>query len=317
MTPPAEPGHIIALFACMKRTRLFFFIALLAINCSLPTPVTAEVLYYLANFQTSEWTLSRSKIQCKLAHAIPGYGTATFFHSAGKDLSFQLVTYHPSERSEVAYLDAIPPSWNHRNFTRPVSSPTRMATHQPFSLQRTETLRLLYELEKGLQPTFTQTDAAEGTEPLYVGLSAIRFRTAYRYFQDCIASLLPFGFDDINFSLVHFETAKEELSEPAQKRLQQIAEYSLADRKVKKIVVHGHADWVGKETYNQTLSEKRSTEVVNYLIRQGIPKSMIQFESFGEKVPAETNRTEAGRQKNRRVKINVIRDDSADSLQPR
>ena len=85
MTPPAKPGHIIASFACMKRTRLFFFIALLLINGSLPTPVTAESLYYLADFHTAEWTLSRSKIQCKLTHAIPGYGTATFFHSAGKD----------------------------------------------------------------------------------------------------------------------------------------------------------------------------------------------------------------------------------------
>lgn len=290
-----------------KKIKYLFVVVLSA--CLLSTSLaSAAVIQYVADLRESRWEVSQSKLQCKLQHSIPRYGVASFFHSAGKDLSFQLAIFHPSERMEVAYLDSVPPEWNHRNPQQPISSPDRTGTHLPFTLGRIKTLRLLYELERGMRPTFTQTDSAEGNEPVLASLSAVNFLDSYRQFQSCITRLLPFGFDDINAMVVRFDTDKKDISPGEQKKLDRVVEYSLVDRKVKKIVVHGHADWVGEDEYNQTLSQTRSTEVVNYLLSKGLPKELITFKSFGEKQPLKSNRTSKGRQLNRRARIQIIRE---------
>jgi outer membrane protein OmpA-like peptidoglycan-associated protein len=46
---------------------------------------------------------------------------------------------------------------------------------------------------------------------------------------------------------------------------------------------------------------------MNYLIEGGIAKSRLSAEGFGETKPIADNNTAAGRQQNRRVEINLIK----------
>lgn len=69
------------------------------------------------------------------------------------------------------------------------------------------------------------------------------------------------------------------------------------------ISVYGHADSTGPEAYNQTLSEKRSLSVSNYLAAQGVMPSRLRSIGFGESRPIADNSTDYGRAANRRVEI--------------
>jgi len=70
-------------------------------------------------------------------------------------------------------------------------------------------------------------------------------------------------------------------------------------------VIEGHTDNVGSEAYNLALSKRRAASVRRYFISKGIPASRISSAGYGEVQPIDTNDTEEGRAKNRRVKINA------------
>ena len=73
-----------------------------------------------------------------------------------------------------------------------------------------------------------------------------------------------------------------------------------------KIEIDGYTDSVGTDQYNQGLSERRANIVDQYLTSHGIDSSRITaVKGFGETNPIDTNKTAAGRQRNRRVEFKV------------
>ena len=73
------------------------------------------------------------------------------------------------------------------------------------------------------------------------------------------------------------------------------------------IEIAGHTDSTGPDAYNLALSERRAQTVVAYLIRRGISKDRLAVQFFGETKPLETNETEEGREKNRRVEFKILK----------
>jgi len=72
------------------------------------------------------------------------------------------------------------------------------------------------------------------------------------------------------------------------------------------VEVAGHTDSSGSDAYNQSLSERRSGSVAQYLQSQGIDNQrMIQI-GLGESMPVADNATSAGKQANRRVEITMV-----------
>ena len=72
------------------------------------------------------------------------------------------------------------------------------------------------------------------------------------------------------------------------------------------VVATGHTDSIGSVAYNQRLSLRRAEAVKNYLASKGIEKSRIYTEGKGKSQPVASNKTAAGRAKNRRVEIEVV-----------
>ena len=60
---------------------------------------------------------------------------------------------------------------------------------------------------------------------------------------------------------------------------------SLSGTKIDSISIVGHADRIGKDAYNQKLSERRAAAVKAYLVKKGIPSRKIQAEGRGESEP--------------------------------
>ena len=72
------------------------------------------------------------------------------------------------------------------------------------------------------------------------------------------------------------------------------------------VVVEGHTDSTGDESYNLQLSELRARSVEDVLIRQGIDPARISTRGYGEAYPVASNDSSAGRQQNRRVEIVIL-----------
>ncbi|WP_121666720.1 OmpA family protein [Mesonia aquimarina] len=76
------------------------------------------------------------------------------------------------------------------------------------------------------------------------------------------------------------------------------------------IKVEAHTDKRGSAEYNQKLSERRAKSTVGYVVSQGIDKSRISWEAFGESKPKVEcdNCSEEQYQENRRSVFRIIRD---------
>ncbi len=75
-----------------------------------------------------------------------------------------------------------------------------------------------------------------------------------------------------------------------------------------KLRVIGHTDNVGNPQSNMTLSKGRANAVVDYLVGRGISRSRIQeVDGRGDTEPVASNSTAAGKAKNRRVDITLLK----------
>ena len=112
---------------------------------------------------------------------------------------------------------------------------------------------------------------------------------------------LRFGFDSADLTA----TDKQELDVVNQ----QIEAFRpLLRQNVAHMNVIGHTDSTGPEAYNQKLSERRAQAVAEYFAGEGqVPRETMRVSGKGEIEPIADNSTEAGRDQNRRVVIEIIK----------
>ncbi len=72
------------------------------------------------------------------------------------------------------------------------------------------------------------------------------------------------------------------------------------------VLIVGHTDSVGTDSYNQALSERRAQAARDFLVAQGVAASRIRAVGRGESEPVASNDTPEGRQANRRVEIAIF-----------
>jgi outer membrane protein OmpA-like peptidoglycan-associated protein len=101
---------------------------------------------------------------------------------------------------------------------------------------------------------------------------------------------------------VLFETGRAELKGGAAANLGKLAAF-LSQYPERSVIIEGHTDSVGSESYNQGLSERRADSVKAYLLSQGIAATRLTAVGKGEAVPVASNDTNTGRQMNRRVEV--------------
>ncbi|MEM9693210.1 MAG: OmpA family protein, partial [Myxococcota bacterium] len=109
---------------------------------------------------------------------------------------------------------------------------------------------------------------------------------------------------------VYFEFDKSVIKEESFSLLNEVAGVMKDNPHVKKVRVDGHAslekDTPATRAYNKNLSELRARAVMEYLITQGVERERLDSKGFGNEEPLESNDTDEGREKNRRVEFTIL-----------
>ena len=110
--------------------------------------------------------------------------------------------------------------------------------------------------------------------------------------------------DVVGLDGVTFEFNSDRLRPDARTILDDVAE--VMERYPEMLVeVAGHTDSLGSDAYNMELSQKRAAAVRRYLIDSGIAADRMTAVGYGETEPVDTNDTEEGRERNRRVELRI------------
>lgn len=72
-----------------------------------------------------------------------------------------------------------------------------------------------------------------------------------------------------------------------------------------KISIEGHTDSTGSKESNRILSQKRAESLMNYLLKNGIPKERMSIKGYGDEKSISENTTANGKAQNRRVEIKI------------
>lgn len=107
---------------------------------------------------------------------------------------------------------------------------------------------------------------------------------------------------------VYFGTALYEVNGNAKLSLGKLVKV-FNDYPETNILVEGHTDDVGTDTYNETLSKNRANSVGDYLQSAGIASSRLTIKWYGEKQPKVDNNSDANRAENRRVEFAITAND--------
>jgi len=114
---------------------------------------------------------------------------------------------------------------------------------------------------------------------------------------------------------VYFETGKAVLSRQAKTELCSTAASAEGVNNALMLVV-GYTDSVGGDDYNQALSERRASSVLNYLQQacRWKPYRMLTPTGMAKADPLASNDTAEGKAQNRRVSVNVLVSKGLDGL---
>lgn len=106
-----------------------------------------------------------------------------------------------------------------------------------------------------------------------------------------------------------FEFDSEQIKSTAAQNLNNLAA-SLDKYPNSDLLIVGHTDAVGTDSYNQGLSERRARSAAIYLANRGVATTRMRTLGLGETEPVASNETAQGQAQNRRVEVAIYASDA-------
>ncbi|MEO3679538.1 OmpA family protein [Rheinheimera sp. FR7-31] len=268
-----------------------------------------QLRQYSAAIEQSVWQLSKNTpLECQLQHEIPQFGAAIFRSVASKalNLDFELQMLRLPDHYALAEVISMPPTWRPGV---PAKAVANMQLLKQFNgeLPKKAAWTLLTELEQGFSPTFYFSDWYSPYDKVVASMNPVQFPAQYQQFTQCVSRLLPYGFDDIAFTVLSYESGGDDLTRESERRLAQIAEYLKYDQDIDFVEIQGYTDSYGGRWINEQLSVKRAEKVKNFFIAAGLSEDKVQVEGFGERRHVAPNDTALERKLNRRVVLQLTK----------
>lgn len=109
----------------------------------------------------------------------------------------------------------------------------------------------------------------------------------------------------INAHKIGFNSARTDIDNASREHLRRLADRLSACPEIR-LRITGHTDSSGNAARNRQLSGYRADAVRAYMISVGAPAERLSTRGAGSSEPVADNRTPAGRERNRRIEIDVI-----------
>jgi OOP family OmpA-OmpF porin len=106
---------------------------------------------------------------------------------------------------------------------------------------------------------------------------------------------------------VQFETGKAEILPASFGLLDEVARVFVDNPQIELVQVEGHTDSTGSAAINRKLSQQRAEAVKKYLVKNGVKDKRIVAKGFGPDREIAPNDTDEGREANRRVEFNILK----------
>ncbi|PCJ49749.1 MAG: hypothetical protein COA74_04675 [Gammaproteobacteria bacterium] len=291
-------------------TKNITFLLSVLLSVSVASIAQADLRDYEAPLDTANWTLEGSPISCSLTQDIPRYGVASFTSLANRksNMNFDLaLRRYNSTRVTEAVLTSEPPLWKHNQPSKSMGAVTMFPSDIPVNIKNRKAWNLLVQLEKGMFPTFSYESWMRDDDTVSVALSAVNFQGVYDQFLDCVATLLPYSFDDISETYIYFDFDRSDFNRQSREALAKIGAWLEVDKSLDLVLLGGHTDSKGERRYNYKLGKKRANAVKKFFIDAGISARQIKVQTFADIQPQSSNETPEGRAKNRRVLIKMVK----------
>ncbi len=153
-----------------------------------------------------------------------------------------------------------------------------------------------YAEKQGYYPISKNIDLSNTVRPIEITEDIIMVSV-----KEVVEQGTPVRINNIFFDFDQYTLRPE--SYPELKRLADL----LKSNPATKVVIAGHTDDVGSDSYNMKLSLKRAKAVVDYLVSIGCEKEGLVPKGYGKLKPVTTNQTDEGRAQNRRVEFMFVK----------
>ena len=185
-----------------------------------------------------------------------------------------------------------------KGFFRPSELKVTNGIYENLGLARANTIREKL-INRGIEENRMALDYEQGSNEILD--RPISFELSSNTIKSDSYNRVLFTFKDMTFSNANFAIDSEVFRPSAQFLVYADSlQTFLSENKKHTIRITGHTDNDGNELYNEDLGLKRANSAKVFLKKMGI-KNKIIISSKGETQPAAPNKTEADKQKNRRV----------------
>ncbi|MGI9270945.1 MAG: OmpA family protein [Woeseiaceae bacterium] len=112
------------------------------------------------------------------------------------------------------------------------------------------------------------------------------------------------AFENLNTHKISFHQSSTDIKTSSYPLLDKLAEFAY-ECHTQRIVIRGHSDATGDAAWNLQISRLRAQAVADHLIQNGVAAERLIVNGFGSSLPIADNDTVHGRERNRRIEIEL------------
>jgi outer membrane protein OmpA-like peptidoglycan-associated protein len=106
---------------------------------------------------------------------------------------------------------------------------------------------------------------------------------------------------------VQFATGSSQILPVSFSLLDEVARMLTDNPQIELLQIEGHTDSTGTPAVNRKLSQQRAESVLTYLTSKGVTGGRMKAKGFGPDKPVSDNTSDDGKEKNRRVEFNIVK----------